>query len=85
MTDPNEKAVETSLAIEDIVEQCQIAGVDFFNKEERAEILERLADLYIEDRIEYEIQRNNQRRCQTTAPNSRPPVPPNIAIKVPLV
>jgi len=58
MTDPNEKAVETSLAIEDIVEQCQIAGVDFFNKEERAKILERLADLYIEDRIEYEIQRN---------------------------
>jgi len=47
-------------ALDEIIEELegQIAGVDFLTKEQRTEILEQLADLYVEDRIEYERKRN---------------------------
>jgi hypothetical protein len=55
-------AFDTASAIDKIIEQKkldgQIAGFDFFTKEERREVLVELAELYIEDRVEYELRRN---------------------------
>jgi len=54
-----QKAVDTASAIDKIIEQKkQIAGLDFFTKEERREVLVELAELYMEDRAGYELRRN---------------------------
>ena len=46
-----QKAVDTASAIDKIIEQKkQIAGLDFFTREERREVLVELAELYMEDR-----------------------------------
>jgi hypothetical protein len=52
----------TASAIDKIIEQKkldgQIAGLDFFTKEERKEVLVELAELYMEDRAGHELRRN---------------------------
>jgi hypothetical protein len=51
---------EQAQALDEVIEELegQIADVDFLTKEQRTEILEQLADLYVEDRVEYERRRN---------------------------
>ena len=47
------------ICIDKMIEQKkQIAGLDFFTKEERREVLVELAELYMEDRAGYELRRN---------------------------